>query len=143
MRRAAAVGLALAVGLLAGGCVYYPKVTDIGGVRLLPSKGRVVREGARALFYADIDSTDDADLAVHHLHLIGRSFESLGRDLQHRFPRQIPELSLYLLQYRYQVRPLPAVRTEDFPCLLDSLVVFGFCCAHVFKLYTMVLTIEL
>ncbi|HBH01484.1 MAG: hypothetical protein A2W08_19320 [Candidatus Rokubacteria bacterium RBG_16_73_20] len=57
MRRAAAVGLALAVGLLAGGCVYYPKVTDIGGVRLLPSKGRVVREGARALFYADIDST--------------------------------------------------------------------------------------
>ena len=57
MSRGRAAALALAVWVLAGGCVYYPKVTDIGGVRLLPTKGRVVREGGGAVFYADIDST--------------------------------------------------------------------------------------
>ena len=44
-------------GVLAGGCVYYPSVEDVGGVRLLPEHGRVVREGAGALFFVDINST--------------------------------------------------------------------------------------
>jgi hypothetical protein len=43
--------------LLAGGCVYYPTVEDVGGVRLLPEHGRVVRNGDSALFFVDINST--------------------------------------------------------------------------------------
>jgi len=49
------VGLVLL--LLAGGCVYYPTVADVGGVRLLPERGRVVRSGDGALFFADINNT--------------------------------------------------------------------------------------
>ena len=49
------VGLALV--LLLGGCVYYPTVADVGGVRLLPERGRVVRNGDGALFFVDITST--------------------------------------------------------------------------------------
>jgi copper(I)-binding protein len=43
--------------LLVGGCVYYPSVEDVGGVRLLPEHGRVVRNGDGALFFVDINST--------------------------------------------------------------------------------------
>ena len=43
--------------LLVAGCVYYPTVEDVGGVRLLPEHGRVVREGNGALFFVDISST--------------------------------------------------------------------------------------
>jgi len=53
------VGLALLVlvgGLGLGGCVYYPTVEDVGGVRLVPEHGRVVRNGAGALFFVDINS---------------------------------------------------------------------------------------
>jgi len=49
------VGLVLL--LLTGGCVYYPTVEDVGGVRLLPVRGRVVRSGDGALFFADINNT--------------------------------------------------------------------------------------
>ena len=49
--------LLLVSGLLAGGCVYYPTVEDVGGVRLLPEHGRVVRNGDGALFFVDINST--------------------------------------------------------------------------------------
>src|SRR5438309_4272992 len=49
--------LLLVGGLLAGGCVYYPTVEDVGGVRLLPDHGRVVRNGDGALFFVDINST--------------------------------------------------------------------------------------
>ena len=49
------VGLVLL--LLAGGCVYYPTVADVGGVRLLPEHGRLVRSGDGALFFADINNT--------------------------------------------------------------------------------------
>ena len=55
-RRAALLVLIMA-GVVAGGCVYYPTVEDVGGVRLLPEHGRVVREGAGALFFVDISST--------------------------------------------------------------------------------------
>ena len=66
MSRGRAAGLALAVLVLAAGCVYYPMVTDLGGVRLMPTKGRVVREGAGAIFYAEIDSTGKfGDTLVH------------------------------------------------------------------------------
>ena len=51
----------LAVGLvalfLAGGCVYYPTVADVGGVRIQPEHGRVVRSGDGALFFVDLNST--------------------------------------------------------------------------------------
>jgi copper(I)-binding protein len=50
-----AVGLALA--LLLAGCVYYPTVGDIGGARLAPERGRVVRNGDGALFFVDITNT--------------------------------------------------------------------------------------
>jgi copper(I)-binding protein len=39
------------------GCVYYPTVEDVGGVRLVPEHGRIVRNGDGALFFVDINST--------------------------------------------------------------------------------------
>ena len=54
-------------GLLAGGCVYYPTVEDVGGVRLRLEHGRVVRNGDSALFFVDINSTgmfEDAIVGV-------------------------------------------------------------------------------
>jgi len=55
--RAALLVVLLMSGVLGGGCVYYPTVEDVGGVRLLPEHGRVVRDGAGALFFVDINST--------------------------------------------------------------------------------------
>ena len=43
--------------LLLAGCVYYPTVGDIGGARLAPERGRVVRNGDGALFFVDITNT--------------------------------------------------------------------------------------
>jgi hypothetical protein len=57
----------LVTGLLFGGCVYYPTVEDVGGVRLSPERGRVVRNGDGALFFVDINSTgmfEDAIVGV-------------------------------------------------------------------------------
>jgi copper(I)-binding protein len=42
---------------LTSGCVYYPTVEDVGGVRLMPEKGRIVRNADGALFFVDITST--------------------------------------------------------------------------------------
>jgi len=64
-RRRGAVGrtrtpllLLLIVGAaVLGGCVYYPTVEDVGGVRLVPEHGRIVRNGDGALFFVDINST--------------------------------------------------------------------------------------
>ena len=59
-RRGRAVGrttASLVFLLLVAGCVYYPTVEDVGGVRLLPEHGRVVRNGDGALFFVDINST--------------------------------------------------------------------------------------
>jgi len=66
-RRRVRAAVLLAAGLLVGGCVYYPTVEDVGGVRLLPEHGRVVRNGEGALFFVDINSTgmfEDALLRV-------------------------------------------------------------------------------
>jgi copper(I)-binding protein len=57
-RTAASLVLLLLVGgVLVSGCVYYPTVEDVGGVRLVPEHGRVVRNGDGALFFVDINST--------------------------------------------------------------------------------------
>lgn len=59
-------GLAPAVGalVLLAGCVGYPMVTEVGGIRIQPANGRVVRQGAGAVFFADIDSTGKFDDAI-------------------------------------------------------------------------------
>ena len=49
--------LPLVVALLVGGCVYYPTVDDVGGVRIVPEHGRIVRNGEGALFFVDLNST--------------------------------------------------------------------------------------
>ena len=58
MTRRRALGIA-AVGVWAvtlGGCVYYPTVVDVGGTRILPSKGRAVRGGESVAFYCELQS---------------------------------------------------------------------------------------
>jgi copper(I)-binding protein len=52
-RRAALAALVL----LAAGCVYYPTVVDIGGVRIRTEAGRAVRDGDRAQVYFEVVST--------------------------------------------------------------------------------------
>ncbi len=57
-RRALRPGtIVVALALLLAGCVYYPTVGDIAGARLSPERGRVVRNGDGALFFADITNT--------------------------------------------------------------------------------------
>jgi copper(I)-binding protein len=58
--RRCAVGpgtVVMVLALLLAGCVYYPTVGDIGGARLAPERGRVVRNGDGALFFVDITNT--------------------------------------------------------------------------------------
>ena len=74
-------------GVLLGGCVYYPTVEDVGGVRLQPEHGRVVREGDGALFFVDINSTgmfEDALVRVetpiaNRTQLLSQTGEPLAR----------------------------------------------------------------
>ena len=47
----------LAVAVLAGGCVHYPSVTDIGGTRITPVNGRAVRQATGAAVYVELQST--------------------------------------------------------------------------------------
>jgi copper(I)-binding protein len=44
-----------------GACVYYPTITDVGGIRIQPANGRVVRQDGGAAFFADINSTGKFD----------------------------------------------------------------------------------
>jgi len=84
-----ALALAVLVGglVLLGGCVYYPTVEDVGGVRLQPEHGRVVREGDGALFFVDINSTgmfEDALVRVetpiaNRTQLLSQTGEPLAR----------------------------------------------------------------
>ena len=74
-------------GMLLGGCVYYPTVEDVGGVRLQPEHGRIVREGDGALFFVDINSTgmfEDALMRVEtpiakRTQLLSQTGEPLAR----------------------------------------------------------------
>jgi copper(I)-binding protein len=52
-RRAALAALIV----LATGCVHYPSVQDVGGVRLRTENGRAVRDGDRARVVFDVVST--------------------------------------------------------------------------------------
>ena len=88
LRRGAVAGrVGLALLLLLGGCVYYPTVGDIGGVRLLPERGRIVRNGDGALFFVDItNSGNSADFLgrievpiAKRAQLLGLSGEPLAR----------------------------------------------------------------
>jgi len=57
-RRARVIGVlrVWAAVTMLGGCVYYPTVMDVGGTRVLPSKGRAVRDGAILVFYCELQS---------------------------------------------------------------------------------------
>jgi copper(I)-binding protein len=54
-RRLAPAVLLLA--LVLGGCVYYPTIPDIGGIRIRPQNGRAVRQPTGLVLYMDLDST--------------------------------------------------------------------------------------
>ena len=55
MRRRAAALVLLA--LLSGGCVYYPTIQDLGGIRIRPQNGRAVAHPSGLALYMDLDST--------------------------------------------------------------------------------------
>jgi copper(I)-binding protein len=55
-RAAARVALSLALAVLMGGCVHYPSVEDIGGIRIQPENGRLVRRTDGADFYVKLNS---------------------------------------------------------------------------------------
>lgn len=66
MRRGAAPTLLLAV-LLVAGCVRYPTIDDVGGIRIRPQNGRAVRLANGLAIYVDLASTGkygDALVAV-------------------------------------------------------------------------------
>jgi copper(I)-binding protein len=54
MRRRVALA---ALALLLGGCVHYPTVEDIGGVRIRTENGKAVRQGDGVVVYFDVVST--------------------------------------------------------------------------------------
>ncbi len=56
-RRARRLGLVLLAAVLAGGCTYYPTIRDIGGLRIRPADGRLVRGGTALDFYVVLYST--------------------------------------------------------------------------------------
>lgn len=60
-RRRRGLTLAAFAALALAGCVSYPMVTDIGGIRIQPEHGRVVRDAAGALFFVDLNSTGKFD----------------------------------------------------------------------------------
>ena len=55
MRRRPAALVLLA--LLFGGCVYYPTIEDLGGIRIRPQNGRAVQHASGLAVYMDLDST--------------------------------------------------------------------------------------
>ena len=56
-RHRAAFALLVSVALLGSGCVYYPTIVDVGGTRIRPTNGRIVRQGEVAAFYVELQST--------------------------------------------------------------------------------------
>jgi copper(I)-binding protein len=47
----------LLLALFVAGCVHYPSVENIGGIRIVPRKGRAVRHADGALVYMELHST--------------------------------------------------------------------------------------
>ncbi len=92
------VVLALALLALAG-CVYYPTVTDVGGVRIVPQRGRVVRQDAGALFFVDINSTGKFDDVLMRVETpIAKRAELLGPSGAPLARLQVPGTTLVRLQ---------------------------------------------
>jgi copper(I)-binding protein len=58
------------------GCVHYPSVEDIGGIRIVPRNGRAVRQGDGALVYMDLHSTGKFGDAVM------TAFSPVAREVQ-------------------------------------------------------------
>lgn len=56
MRRARGAAVVM-LALVVAGCVHYPSVEDIGGIRITPRKGRAVRQADGALVYMELNST--------------------------------------------------------------------------------------
>ena len=56
MRRRAAPALLL-LALVLGGCVYYPMIPDIGGIRIRPQNARAVSQPLGLAVYMDVDSS--------------------------------------------------------------------------------------
>lgn len=56
--RQRSVLVVVALLLIAGACVHYPAIEDLGGTRILPERGRVVRRGTgnAADFYVKLNS---------------------------------------------------------------------------------------
>jgi len=97
-RSLAPLVLALALAALAG-CVRYPAVTDVGGVRIVPERGRVVRQDAGALFYVDINSTGKFDDVLVRVETpIARRAELLGPSGAPLARLQVPGATLVRLQ---------------------------------------------
>ncbi len=90
----------LALALLAlAGCVYYPTVTDVGGVRIVPQRGRVVRQDAGALFFVDINSTGKFDDVLMRVETpIAKRAELLGPSGAPLARLQVPGTTLVRLQ---------------------------------------------
>ncbi len=80
-RRGLASAVQALVLVVLAGCVYYPTVTDVGGIRIQPANGRVVRQGADAEFFADIDSTGKYDDAITRVETpIAKQAQIVDRD---------------------------------------------------------------
>ena len=94
----ASVVLAIAVSFASAACVHYPNVRDVGGTKIIPSNGRIVREPDGGRFYVDLDSTGkygDTIVAVitpaaQQAHLVSATGERIER-------LRIPPVSHYSL----------------------------------------------
>jgi copper(I)-binding protein len=72
--RRAAPPAALLVALLLAGCVYYPTIADVGGVRIRPQSGRAVLQPAGLSVYMDLDSTGrDGDVIIGAVSEVARN----------------------------------------------------------------------
>jgi periplasmic copper chaperone A len=56
VRRARAAVLIVAA-MVAAGCIHYPSVEDIGGIRITPQNGRAVRQPDGARVFLELNST--------------------------------------------------------------------------------------
>jgi periplasmic copper chaperone A len=55
--RGARAAVLMLAAMVAAGCVHYPSVEDIGGIRITPQNGRAVRQSEGAFVYLELNST--------------------------------------------------------------------------------------